>query len=50
MHYAISYELAADRIARLRRTGGKHRFTEQVWALLHAQGLLDGPPTHPHQR
>ena len=42
MHYAISYELATARIDRLRRTGRKSRFAEQLWALLHAQALLDG--------
>jgi len=50
MHYAISYELATARIDRLRRTDRKSRFAEQLWALLHAQALLDGPATHPHQR
>lgn len=50
MHYAISYELANARIAHLRSTGRKRRFAEQVWALLHAQDLLDGPPAHPHER
>ena len=50
MHYAISYELATARIARLRGTGRKSRFAEQLWALLHAQALLDGSDTYPHQR
>ena len=50
MHYAISYELANARIARLRRTGRKPRLAEQVWALLHAKALLDGPPAHPYER
>jgi len=50
MHYAISYELATARIDRLRRTGGKGRLAEQLWALLHAQAVLDGSATYPHQR
>jgi hypothetical protein len=50
MHYAFSYELAAARIARLRRTGRKRRLAEQLWALLHAQALLDGSAAHPYQR
>jgi hypothetical protein len=50
MHYAISYELASARIADLRHTGGKRRFAEQLWALLHAPALLDGPAAHPHRR
>lgn len=50
MHYAISYELATARIAHLRRMGRQHRFAEQLWALLHAPALLDGPPAHPYQR
>jgi hypothetical protein len=50
MHYAISYELATVRIDRLRRTGRKSRLAEQLWALLHAQAVLDGSATYPHQR
>jgi hypothetical protein len=50
MHYAISYELATARIASLRRTGRQRRFAEQLWALLHAPALLDGPSAHSHER
>ena len=50
MHHAISYEPATTRIARLRRKGRPRRFTEQLWTLLHAQALLDGPAAHRYQR
>ena len=34
----------------LRRVGRQRRFGAQLWTLLHAQDLLGGPATHPHQR
>jgi hypothetical protein len=34
----------------LRRIGRQRRFGQQLWTLLHAQALLDGPATLPHQR
>lgn len=34
----------------LRRIGRPRRFWQQPWALLHAQAMLDGPATLPHQR
>lgn len=56
MHPAISYELATARIADLRRQAHREalagaaapraiprRFGQQLWTLLHAQVLLDGP-------
>ncbi len=36
--------------ARLRRAGRQRRFGQQLWTLLHAQVLLDGPAAPPHQR
>ena len=50
MHPAIGYELATTRSAPPRRMSRKHRFTEQLWALLHAQALLDGPAARRYQR
>ena len=36
--------------ARLRRIGRQRRLGERLWALLHAQALLDGSAAHPHRR
>lgn len=33
-----------------RRVGRQRRFGQQLWTLLHARALLDGPATLPHQR
>ena len=33
-----------------RRVGRPRRFGMQLWTLLHAQALLDGPATVPHRR
>jgi hypothetical protein len=34
----------------LRRAGRQRRLGRQLWVLLHAQALLDGPAAFPHQR
>ena len=40
------YPIAVSR----RRVGRPRRFGMQLWTLLHAQALLDGPATVPHRR
>lgn len=39
-----------QRAVSLRRLGRQRRFRQQLWALLHAQALLEGPATLPHRR
>ena len=43
MHPSFSSELATARITDLRRAVRQRRFGRQLWTLLHAQVLLDGP-------